>query len=198
LPYKVVKSIMEGKKVLSTEDVALFDDSQRAYSHAQNLANTQPLREMVSGQAKVEYDVQVTSEEPKNVPHFVGAPANTKPTISELIATAILTAGGRAKLPQIYPVVKRVRPEVSDQSIRGDLYHGTDADKFRRNTDGTYSLGSKLKREILSRPVEFRDVHYFGTSTPFQGVVSVPSEGVIFGTDPVSYTHLTLPTICSV
>jgi len=122
---------------------------------------------------KVTYEVEETKTESK--------PATT--TISDLITTAIMMAGGRAKLPQIYPVVKRVRPEVSDKSIRGDLYHGMDADKFRRNTDGTYSLGSKLKREILNRPVKFSGVHYFGMSAPFQGVVSVPSEGVIFGTD---------------
>src|SRR3989442_8820183 len=51
-------------------------------------------------------------------------------------------------LPQIYPVVKRVRPEVSDQSIRGDLYHGMDADKFRRNTDRSEEHTSELQ----SRP----------------------------------------------
>ena len=121
----------------------------------------------------VRYEIEATQAEEKLAPT----------TISELIATGIMMAGGRAKLPQIYPVVKKVRPEVSDQSIRGDLYHGMDADKFRRNTDGTYSLGSKLKREILNRPVRFSGVQSFHMSAPFQGVVSVPSEGVILGND---------------
>ncbi len=137
---------------------------------AEEFVKTRSLQ--LSPGGNVRYEIEETRTDEKLAPT----------TISELIVTAIMMAGGRAKLPQIYPVVKRVRPEVSDQSIRGDLYHGIDADKFRRNTDGTYSLGSKLKRAILNTPMKFSGVQTFHISPPFEGVVSVPSEGVILGT----------------
>jgi hypothetical protein len=163
LGFRVVK-VTQGAST-TREAVTVFPERWEA----EEFAKTRTLQTYPGD--NVRYEIEETREEEKLAPT----------TISELIATAIMRAGGRAKLPQIYPVVKRVRPEVSDQSIRGDLYHGMDADKFRRNTDGTYSLGSKLKREILNRPVEFSGT--FQTYAPFQGVVSVPSEGVIFGTD---------------
>jgi hypothetical protein len=164
--FKVVR-VDQSEEGTSRETVTVFPERWEAEEFAKNRS----LRPHPGG--KVWYEIEETRAEEKLA----------LTTISELIATAIMMAGGRAKLPQIYPVVKRVRPEVSDQSIRGDLHHGMDADKFRRNTDGTYSLGSSLKREILNRPAKFSGVHYFGKSGPFQGVVSVPSEGVIFGTD---------------
>jgi hypothetical protein len=183
LPYRVVKYV-EGKQGVKTREVVTsFAEKWEADEFAQSQLLKDPLRpirEALGDEGKVRYVV----EEERVGKEETRAEEKLAPTtISELIATAIMMAGGRAKLPQIYPVVNRVRPEVSGQSIRGDLYHGIDADKFRRNTDGTYSLGSKLKREILNRPIKFSGVQSFHTFVPFQGIVSVPSEGVILGND---------------
>src|SRR5436309_12791472 len=63
-------------------------------------------------------------------------------TINELIMEAIGEQKGKALLSQIYPVVKKEKPESSDQAIRGILYHGVKKGLYVQNPDKTYSLMS--------------------------------------------------------
>ena len=69
-----------------------------------------------------------------------------KMTIKDAIEQAIRDADGRAKLAQIYETVGRLKKFASKtprESIRSELHRGIEARRFVRDSDGTYSLGSK-------------------------------------------------------
>jgi len=64
-----------------------------------------------------------------------------------MIGYAINVSGGRAELKEIYRIVKRIRPNTPDTSIRSYLYRGMNEGVFRRNSDGSYSQGSTIPSE---------------------------------------------------
>ena len=60
------------------------------------------------------------------------------------------------------------------------------------------SDGNKLKPKLESQLHRFRPTYFKDYTDKDHGVHLVCIDDVDFYTDAVSYTHLTLPTICSV
>ena len=174
----------------SREEVAVFDDSKRA---EQYLDSQMHKHEKDPTGSLIVYKLEEIDHTPalvqgEAVP--LGPPAEyqqavfqpvlpkivVKIAIKDAIEQAIREAGGRAKLAQIYETVKRVKKLASKtplESIRSDLYRGIEARRFVRNSDGTYSLGSKA-------------------GTTFQEYVSqrIPStSGVLIGGQRLSPYH---------
>src|SRR6266566_5190092 len=65
-----------------------------------------------------------------------------------LVATLLVglsnLSAGRAELPEIYSIVRRIRPKTPNASIRSDLYRGIDKGLFRRFSDGSYGRGETV------------------------------------------------------
>lgn len=98
-------------------------------------------------------------------------------TILDLIQDALLVLRDRAELNQIYRGVQKARPNTSEDSIRGVLNHAVDDGKLIRHEDHTYSLPTDKFKVYKGVSISFT------AKLPFEGVVSVPSEGMILGNE---------------
>jgi hypothetical protein len=88
---------------------------------------------VIDDEAKIRYEVEEDIVQPE-------------PTIKEAIERAIRQEGGRANLKTIYETVQKLKKFESKtplESIRSDLSRGAEEGRFVRNSDGTYSLGTK-------------------------------------------------------
>jgi hypothetical protein len=153
LAYLIVRYVRHGGEKgfgQTREEIATFEDSKRAEDYLQSQMG-KPEKDPHGG--IIIYKLEDSPQSAISTPMFVNpvSEANTGSQIAGLttkdaIENAIRDFGGRANLRQINNTVlraKKFKSKTPLDSIRSDLYRGIEARRFVRNSDGTFSLGSK-------------------------------------------------------